>query len=178
MAITTSCFVGRFGSSRGSGSGSLSIADHSCSISAARSPTLRLFSTPGSAFHNARSRLPLSGAASSSSFDETTISPSLTAAGASRHIAMLSLPMMQVRMGGFSWLARRPAAAGDPTHALFAAQSHSIVDNLVPLFEHSRAWNCSNQERALATASTALGGTNGGANEHQQNSRATYQARQ
>src|SRR5215472_9966783 len=77
MAITTSCFEGRFGSPRGSGSGSLSIADHSCSISAARSPTLRLLSTPGSAFHNARSRLPLSGAASSSSFDETTISPSL-----------------------------------------------------------------------------------------------------
>src|SRR5262249_54202886 len=48
-------------------------------------------------------------------------------------------------MGGFSWLARRPAAAGVPTHALFAAQSHSIVDNLVALFEHSRAWNCSNQ---------------------------------
>src|SRR5215813_2511915 len=46
-------------------------------------------------------------------------------------------------MGGFSWLARRPAAAGDPTHALFAAQSHSIVDNLVALFEHSRARNCS-----------------------------------
>src|SRR5215467_1265062 len=46
-------------------------------------------------------------------------------------------------MGGFSWLARRPAAAGDPTHALFAAQSHSIVENLVALFEHSRAWNCS-----------------------------------
>src|SRR5215469_3160276 len=46
-------------------------------------------------------------------------------------------------MGGFSWLARRPAAAGDPTHALFAAQSHFIVDNLVALFEYSRAWNCS-----------------------------------
>ena len=30
---------------------------------------------------------------------------------------------------------------GDPTHALFAAQSRSIVDNLVALFEHSRAWN-------------------------------------
>src|SRR5215469_9082822 len=43
-------------------------------------------------------------------------------------------------MGGFAWLARRPAAAGDPTHALFAAQSHSIVDNLVALFEHSRAY--------------------------------------
>ena len=52
-------------------------------------------------------------------------------------------------MGGFSWLARRPAAAGDSTHALFAAESHSIVDNLVALFERSRAWNCSNQERAL-----------------------------
>src|SRR5215469_12677052 len=47
MAITTSCFEGRFASARGFGSGSLSIADHSCSISAARSPTLRLLSTPG-----------------------------------------------------------------------------------------------------------------------------------
>ena len=46
-------------------------------------------------------------------------------------------------MGGFSWLLRRPAAAGDPTHALFAAQSHSIVDNLVALLRGSRAWNCS-----------------------------------
>src|SRR6516225_4597307 len=46
-------------------------------------------------------------------------------------------------MGGFSWLIPRPAAAGGPTHALFAAQSHSIVDNLVALLRHSRAWNCS-----------------------------------
>src|SRR5215469_15761668 len=46
-------------------------------------------------------------------------------------------------MGGFSWLVPRPAAAGDPTHALFAGQSHSIVDNLVALLRHSRAWNCS-----------------------------------
>src|ERR1700750_1405421 len=46
-------------------------------------------------------------------------------------------------MGGFSWLVRRPAAASDPTHALFAAQSHSIVDNLVSLLRHSPAWNCS-----------------------------------
>src|SRR5215469_18777627 len=61
-------------------------------------------------------------------------------------------------MGGFSWLARRPAAAGDPTHALSAAQSHSIVDNLVALFEHSRAWNCSNQERAPARQAAVLGG--------------------
>jgi hypothetical protein len=61
-------------------------------------------------------------------------------------------------MGGFSWLARRPAAAGDPTHALFAAQSHSIVDNLVALFEPSRAWNCSNQERALAEINLSLNG--------------------
>src|SRR6516162_6377298 len=61
-------------------------------------------------------------------------------------------------MGGFSWLARRPSAAGDPTHALFAAQSHSIVDNLVALFEHSRAWNCSNQERALADINGSLNG--------------------
>src|SRR5262249_7711551 len=56
MAMTTSCFEGRFASARGSGSGSLSIAAHSCSISASRSPTFRLLSTPGSAFHNARSR--------------------------------------------------------------------------------------------------------------------------
>src|SRR5215469_3040773 len=49
-------------------------------------------------------------------------------------------------MGGFSWLARRPAAAGDPTHALFAPQSHSIPDNLVALLGHSRAWNCSDPE--------------------------------
>src|SRR5215470_10420552 len=61
-------------------------------------------------------------------------------------------------MGGFSWLARQPAAAGDPTHALFAAQSHSIVDNLVALFEHSRAWNCSNQEPALADINGSLNG--------------------
>src|SRR6516162_10131346 len=61
-------------------------------------------------------------------------------------------------MGGFSWLVRRPAAAGDPTHALFAAQSHSIVDNLVALFEHSRAWNCSNQEGALADINGSLNG--------------------
>jgi len=59
-------------------------------------------------------------------------------------------------MGGFSWLARRPAAAGDPTHALFAAQSHSIVDNLVALFEHTRAWNCSNQERALVDTFSSI----------------------
>ena len=59
-------------------------------------------------------------------------------------------------MGGFSWLARRPAAAGDPTHALFAAQSHSIVDNLVALFGHSRAWNCSNQGRALTDINGSL----------------------
>jgi hypothetical protein len=31
------------------------------------------------------------------------------------------------------------AAAGDPTHALFADQSHSIPDNLVALLGHSRA---------------------------------------
>src|SRR6516162_10564993 len=46
-------------------------------------------------------------------------------------------------MSGFSWLVQRPAAAGSPTHALFAAQSHSIVDNLMALLRYSRAWNCS-----------------------------------
>src|SRR5215468_1522118 len=61
-------------------------------------------------------------------------------------------------MGEFSWLARRPAAAGDLTHALFAAQSHSIVDNLVALFEHGRAWNCSNQEPALNDINRSLNG--------------------
>src|SRR5215472_596631 len=61
-------------------------------------------------------------------------------------------------MGGFSWLTRRPGAAGDPTHALFAAQSHSIVDNLMALFERSRAWHCSSQERALADINGSLKG--------------------
>ena len=40
-------------------------------------------------------------------------------------------------------MARRTAAVGDATPALFADQSHSIVDNLVALLPHSRAWNCS-----------------------------------
>src|SRR5215831_8454632 len=56
-------------------------------------------------------------------------------------------------MGGSSWLVRRPAAAGDPTHALFANQSHSIVDNLVALLRDSRAWNCSDAERVLGNTS-------------------------
>ena len=47
-------------------------------------PRLR-FSTPGSAFHSASNRLALSGAACSSSFDATAISPLLTVAGAVRH---------------------------------------------------------------------------------------------
>src|ERR1700757_1936842 len=45
--------------------------------------------------------------------------------------------------GGFSWLVRRPAAASGPTHALFAAQSHSFVDNLVALLRYRRALDCS-----------------------------------
>src|SRR6516164_9725809 len=48
-----------------------------------------------------------------------------------------------MRMGGFSSVIRRPAAAGDPTHALFADQSHSIPDNLVALLGAIRAWHCS-----------------------------------
>jgi hypothetical protein len=40
-------------------------------------------------------------------------------------------------------LVRRPAAASGPTHALFAAQSHSIVDNLVALLRYRRALDCS-----------------------------------
>src|SRR6516164_4123786 len=94
IAITAFCFDGRFPSEDGSGSGKASIADQSWSISASRSPTFRRFSTPGRAFHNANSRLPLSRAACNSSFDATAVSPSLTAAGASRHSVIPSLPMM------------------------------------------------------------------------------------
>jgi alpha-D-ribose 1-methylphosphonate 5-triphosphate synthase subunit PhnL len=59
-----------------------------------RSPTFFRFSTLGRAFHNANSRLPLSGAACSSSFEVTAISPSVTVAGASRDSVIPSLPMM------------------------------------------------------------------------------------
>src|SRR5215472_4366546 len=113
MAITTSCFEGRFGLPRGSGSGSPSMADHSCSISAARSPTLRLLSTPGSAFHNAKSRLPLSGAACSSSFDATTISPPLTAAGLAAQRDTITADNVNAH-GWVLLLVLRPAAAGSP----------------------------------------------------------------
>src|SRR5207248_10701487 len=41
---------------------------------------------------------------------------------------------------GFSCL-RGGGAAGDPTDALLADQSHSIPDNLVALFGAVRAWN-------------------------------------
>ena len=77
-----------------SGSGKASIAGHSRSIRAPRSPTVLRLSTPGRAFHSASSRLPLSGAACNSAFDATAISPSLTVAGASRHSVIPSLPMM------------------------------------------------------------------------------------
>ncbi|HEY3616051.1 MAG TPA: hypothetical protein VGK96_04505, partial [Candidatus Sulfotelmatobacter sp.] len=33
--------------------------------------------------------------------------------------------------------------AGDPTHALFSGQSHSIRDNVMALLGAIRAWNCS-----------------------------------
>jgi len=46
-------------------------------------------------------------------------------------------------------LVRRPAAAGDPTHALSADQSHSIRDNFVALLRDSRAWNCWGAERIV-----------------------------
>jgi hypothetical protein len=42
----------------------------------------------------------------------------------------------------------------DPTHALFADQSHSFPDNLVALFGHSRAWHYS-AETAQSTAALA-----------------------
>ena len=54
-----------------------------------------------------------------------------------------------MRMGGFSSVIRRPAAAGDPTHALFADQSHSIPDNLVALLGAIRAWHCSPKPRLV-----------------------------
>src|SRR5262249_9973988 len=113
MAITTSCFEGRFGSGRGSGSGSLSIADHSWSIRAPRPPTLRLLATAGSAFPTAKGRLPLSGGACSSSSDATTISPPLTAAGASRHSDTVTADNVNAH-GWVLLLVLRPAAAGSP----------------------------------------------------------------
>ena len=51
--------------------------------------------------------------------------------------------------GGFSWLVPRPLPRGDPTHALFAGQSHSIPDNLMALLSPRRAWNCSPKIAAL-----------------------------
>src|SRR6202035_4038253 len=45
-------------------------------------------------------------------------------------------------MSGCSRLTRRRFRR-DPTHALFADQSHSIPDNLVALFGRMRAWNYS-----------------------------------
>src|ERR1700758_1450579 len=55
-----------------------------------------------------------------------------------------------MRMGGSSRLTRR-RCAGDPTHALFANQCHSIPDNLVALLGHSRAWNYSAENAARLT---------------------------
>src|SRR5215471_9667018 len=54
-----------------------------------------------------------------------------------------------MRMGGCSWLTRRPLPPVTHTHPLFADQSHSIPDNLVALLRHSRAWNCSGPERMI-----------------------------
>src|ERR1700719_2929016 len=94
IAMTSSCFDGRLALDGSSGSGNISIADHSSLTSASRSPTFPRFSTPGRAFHSARSRLPLSAAACSSSFEATTISPSSTVAGGSRQRVIPSLPMI------------------------------------------------------------------------------------
>src|SRR5215472_1475198 len=58
-----------------------------------------------------------------------------------------------MRMSGLSWFAPAAAAAGHPTDALFVGQSHSIVDNLVALLSHSRAWNCSAETARAAPAS-------------------------
>src|SRR6478672_8968290 len=48
-------------------------------------------------------------------------------------------------------------AAGDPTDALLADQSHSIPDNLVALFDALRAWNCSADKRLLEAAARRKG---------------------
>src|SRR5206468_138911 len=47
-----------------------------------------------------------------------------------------------MRMSGCPCLIRRQFRR-DPTDALFADQSQSILDNLVALSRRSRAWNCS-----------------------------------
>src|SRR5207244_13403837 len=47
-----------------------------------------------------------------------------------------------MRISGCPCLTRRRFRR-DPTDALFADQSQSILDNLVALLRHSRAWNCS-----------------------------------
>src|SRR4029077_12360700 len=47
-----------------------------------------------------------------------------------------------MRMSGCPCLTRRQFRR-DPTDALFADQSQSILDNLVALLRRSRAWNCS-----------------------------------
>src|SRR6516225_616559 len=53
-----------------------------------------------------------------------------------------------MRMGGFSWLTRRRLPPVTHTHALFADQSQSILDNLLVLLGQSSVWNCSDPERS------------------------------
>ena len=56
---------------------------------------------------------------------------------------------------GEGWLDRvLPAIDRDPTHALFANQSHSIPDNIMALFGLIGAWNYSTE-----TARSAVGGS-------------------
>src|SRR6202023_1621835 len=56
-------------------------------------------------------------------------------------------------MSGCSRLTRRRFRR-DPTHALFADQSHSFPDNVMALFGRIRAWNYSAE-----TARSAVGGS-------------------
>src|SRR6201982_1957026 len=44
---------------------------------------------------------------------------------------------------GWGLLIDLRGCAGDPTHALFSGQSHTIRDNVMALFGAIRAWNCS-----------------------------------
>src|SRR5467141_3102240 len=58
-----------------------------------------------------------------------------------------------MRMSGCSCLTRRRFRR-DPTDALFADQSQSILDNLVALLRRSRAWNYSAGNAAVMSGTS------------------------
>src|SRR5260370_14676388 len=61
-------------------------------------------------------------------------------------------------MSGRSRLTRRRFRR-DPTHALFADQSHSFPDNLVALFGRIRAWNYSAETARSAAGCSPRSGS-------------------